>query len=77
MPQTSVCSTVSLRFTSPSTGPANGRIWHSPALSPRQFEAENCKYTGSGEQVRDFTYVDDVVKANLLAATVTSALALS
>lgn len=24
---------------------------------------------GSGEQVRDFTYVDDVVKANLLAAT--------
>ena len=29
---------------------------------------EICVY-GSGEQVRDFTYVDDVVAANLLAAT--------
>jgi nucleoside-diphosphate-sugar epimerase len=25
---------------------------------------------GSGEQIRDFTYIDDVVEANLLAATV-------
>lgn len=31
---------------------------------------ETIRIFGSGEQIRDFTYVDDIVHANLLAATV-------
>jgi nucleoside-diphosphate-sugar epimerase len=33
------------------------------------IQGQELQIYGSGEQVRDFTYVDDVVEANLLAAT--------
>ena len=54
--------------TSPSTARASGRTWPSPGSAARSTTASHIELYGTGEQVRDFTYVDDVVEANLRVA---------
>ncbi|MFO7955981.1 MAG: SDR family oxidoreductase [Candidatus Brocadiia bacterium] len=64
--------TVSLRYFNvfgPRQDPASQYAAVIPIFVRRMLSGESPQVYGDGEQSRDFTYVDNVVQANLLAAT--------
>lgn len=67
--------TVSLRYFNiygPRQDPSGGYACLIPKSIMRVLKGEAPEIYGDGEQTRDFTFVKDVVKANLLAATTTN-----
>lgn len=62
--------TISLRYSNvygPRQDP-HGEAGVVAIFARRLIAGEGCRINGTGEQTRDFVYVDDVVRANLLAA---------
>lgn len=69
--QTYGLSTISLRYFNvfgPFQDPNGGYAAVVPAFTSALLAGESPTINGDGEQTRDFTYVDNVVEANLLAA---------